>query len=51
MVESKTRRTVGLHTCPHCQRMLYAPELVPEEKHAGHATSRHSGTETPAAVR
>ena len=27
MVEYMARRSPAVHTCPHCQRMLYAPEL------------------------
>lgn len=34
MVEHKARRSPAVHTCPHCRRMLYAPELVHEESHA-----------------
>jgi hypothetical protein len=30
MVECQTRRSVAIHTCPHCQRMLYVPELLRE---------------------
>jgi len=28
MVESQARRSPAVHTCPHCRRMLYAPELL-----------------------
>jgi predicted nucleic acid-binding Zn-ribbon protein len=28
MVESKARRSAAIHTCPHCQRMLYVREFV-----------------------
>jgi predicted nucleic acid-binding Zn-ribbon protein len=28
MFESMARRSLAVHTCPHCRRMLYAPELV-----------------------
>ncbi len=31
MLESQARRSPAVHTCPHCQRMLYAPELLAEE--------------------
>lgn len=34
MVECKTHRTPAIHTCPHCRRMLYAPELVREDAHS-----------------
>jgi len=34
MVEYNTRRSAAIHTCPHCQRMLYVPELVREGSHA-----------------
>jgi len=26
MVEHEARRSPAVHTCPHCQRMLFAPE-------------------------
>jgi predicted nucleic acid-binding Zn-ribbon protein len=32
MVEARARRSIAVHSCPHCRRMLYAPELVVEEK-------------------
>ena len=28
MLEHKTRRSPGIHTCPRCHRMLYAPDLI-----------------------
>ena len=28
MVEARTRRKTAVHTCPHCRRMLYVPELL-----------------------
>jgi predicted nucleic acid-binding Zn-ribbon protein len=28
MVESMARRSLAFHTCPHCQRMLYASDLL-----------------------
>lgn len=28
MVESQARRSPAVHTCTHCGRMLYAPELL-----------------------
>jgi predicted nucleic acid-binding Zn-ribbon protein len=28
MVASRARRLPAVHTCPHCRRMLYAPELL-----------------------
>jgi predicted nucleic acid-binding Zn-ribbon protein len=31
MVESQARRSPAVHTCPHCRRMLYAPELLATE--------------------
>lgn len=43
MVESKTRHSPAIHTCPHCRRMLYAPELVREGCHpAGAKSSPHT---------
>ena len=33
MVESNTRRSPAIHTCPHCQRMLYVREHVPQGPH------------------
>lgn len=31
MVETKTRRSPAVHTCPHCQRMIYVREFVSED--------------------
>ncbi|HEY3215370.1 MAG TPA: C4-type zinc ribbon domain-containing protein [Candidatus Eisenbacteria bacterium] len=31
MVESQARRLPAVHACPHCRRMLYAPELLTAE--------------------
>jgi predicted nucleic acid-binding Zn-ribbon protein len=31
MLESQARRSHAVHTCPHCRRMLYAPELLAKE--------------------
>jgi hypothetical protein len=28
MVEYKVVHSLGLYTCPHCRRMIYAPELL-----------------------
>jgi len=28
MLEHAARRSPAIHTCPHCHRMLYAPELL-----------------------
>jgi hypothetical protein len=37
MVESQARRSPAVHTCPHCRRMLYAPEvLAAEDSRAPH---------------
>lgn len=30
MLEYKAHRSPAIHTCPHCRRMLYAPELLRE---------------------
>jgi predicted nucleic acid-binding Zn-ribbon protein len=32
MVEYQARRSPAIHTCPHCRRMLYAPELLSGER-------------------
>ena len=42
MMEYKARRSPAVHTCPHCQRMLYAPELVPEDSHADDVKARRA---------
>ena len=39
MVESQARLSPAVHTCPHCRRMLYAPELLAEKD------SRRAGTQ------
>jgi predicted nucleic acid-binding Zn-ribbon protein len=31
MVEQRARRAPAIHTCPHCRRLLYVPELVQEQ--------------------
>lgn len=51
MVESKTRRAAAIHTCPHCQRMLYVPELVREDAHAEDGRTRRAGPAEPTAPR
>jgi predicted nucleic acid-binding Zn-ribbon protein len=51
MVESRTRRAVAIHICPHCQRMLYVPELVREDAPRDGASSRRSRPAKPAAAR
>jgi predicted nucleic acid-binding Zn-ribbon protein len=28
MLEHRARRSLAIHRCPHCRRMIYAPELV-----------------------
>jgi len=28
MIDYQARRAPAIHTCPHCQRMLYVPELL-----------------------
>jgi uncharacterized protein len=47
MVEYKARRSAAVHTCPHCRRMLYAPEILREEACASDVKMR---TAAPAAV-
>jgi predicted nucleic acid-binding Zn-ribbon protein len=43
MVESRARRSPAVHTCPHCRRMLYVPELLVEEDSEG-PEAREKGT-------
>ena len=31
MVEYRARHSAAVHICPHCRRMLYAPELLKPE--------------------
>ena len=40
LVEYKARRSPAVHTCPHCRRMLYAPELVREASQRDDAEAR-----------
>ena len=47
MVESKVRRSVAVHMCPHCRRMLYAPELVLEASRRDDAKSRRAAPASP----
>lgn len=51
MVDSMARRSPAFHTCPHCQRMLYAPELVIEDPHAGDGKPFRRAAAAPAARR
>jgi uncharacterized protein len=51
MVESKARRAPAIHTCPHCKRMLYVPELVREDTPADDGRLRRSGPAEPTASR
>jgi predicted nucleic acid-binding Zn-ribbon protein len=44
MVESQARRSPAVHTCPHCRRMVYAPELLTAED------SRETGSQKKAAT-
>ena len=46
MVEHRARRSPAIHTCPHCRRMLYVPELV--HGHAAAAAEEASRHTTPA---
>lgn len=48
MVESKTRRSPAVHTCPHCQRMLYVREFVSEDSQL--ADDKASGRTTRASA-
>ena len=34
MLEHRARRSTAIHTCPHCRRMLYAPQLVRPDSNA-----------------
>jgi predicted nucleic acid-binding Zn-ribbon protein len=34
MLEYKACRSTAIHMCPHCRRMLYAPEPVQADSHA-----------------
>jgi predicted nucleic acid-binding Zn-ribbon protein len=38
MVEHHARRSPAVHTCPHCQRMLFAPDLLDGASHGGRQT-------------
>jgi len=38
MVEYKARRSPAVHTCPRCQRMLYAPDLLGVDPWTGNRT-------------
>jgi predicted nucleic acid-binding Zn-ribbon protein len=48
MVECKTRRSPAIHTCPHCQRMMYVPELVREDSLPADEQSSRRTTPAPA---
>lgn len=42
MVADKARRSAAVHTCPHCRRLLYAPELVCGEPATAASAPRRS---------
>jgi predicted nucleic acid-binding Zn-ribbon protein len=42
MLEYQAGRLVALYTCPHCRRMLYASQLVIEERHDDDGKSRQA---------
>lgn len=44
MVEHKTRRLPAIHTCPHCRRMLYVPDLVLEASRPDDGKRRATST-------
>jgi uncharacterized protein len=45
MLESRARRMTAIHRCPHCRRMLYAPELVtPDPGSSGAKASSERAT-------
>jgi len=48
MVESQARLSPAVHLCPHCRRMLYAPELL-ANKDSRKAGTQKSGGKHPAA--
>jgi predicted nucleic acid-binding Zn-ribbon protein len=47
MVESEVRRSVAVHMCPHCSRMLYVPELVREAPQRDDTKSRRAAPASP----
>jgi predicted nucleic acid-binding Zn-ribbon protein len=51
MVDSMARRSPAFHTCPHCQRMLFAPELVIEDPHGGDGKPFRRAAAAPATRR
>ena len=46
MVEYRARRSPAVHTCPHCRRMLYSPDLLREEPPGGDGRSRRDAPAT-----
>lgn len=48
IVELRTHRAPAIHTCPHCQRMLYVPELL--LRGAGEADPSPKDAEQPVGV-
>ena len=46
MLEQKASRSTAIHTCPHCRRMLYAPELFREDSHANDGKSQPAAPES-----
>jgi predicted nucleic acid-binding Zn-ribbon protein len=42
MLEYQAGRLVALYTCPHCRRMLYASQLVRQDRDDDDGKSRHA---------
>lgn len=50
MVEHKARRAPAIHSCPRCQRMLYAPELLQEAARSSTSERKKRATQTATAA-
>ena len=48
MVEYQARRSASVHTCPHCRRMVYAPEHVGERSSHAAASEKKAGPRSQA---
>lgn len=46
MIEARAKRALAIHICPRCQRMLYAPELLPEATRRSSSERKERATRT-----
>lgn len=50
MIEAQARRAAAIHACPHCRRMLYAPDLLAREETPGAGSGKQRAGRTGASA-